>query len=145
MSVVLRIVSIALYCLVGIVSYFMFYRSAFAGKLLPFQEAGSGKRWEEIEPGLQAVLLALLRLSGLGFLLVGTLLIVFPVEALIRGNAFEALAAPIVALFYCAALALVNYALARSTKSPTPWKRSLYAAGAILAGIVLEIGAGLVD
>jgi len=141
LTAMLRLVSIVPYCSIGIVSYLMFYRTTFGGKLLPFQESAAGKHWEEIEPGLRAVLLALLRLSGLGFLVVGTLLIVFPVEGLVRGNTFDTLAAPAVALFYSVGLVLINHKLARATKAPTPWKRSLSAAALILVGIILELGA----
>lgn len=49
----------------------MAQKSLRALEFLPFHEAAAGEPWNVIGDGLQAVIVALLRLSGLGFLIVG--------------------------------------------------------------------------
>jgi hypothetical protein len=50
---VFGIVSIVLYCLVGLVCLFMAYTTIRAKKFLPFHEEAIGKKWEELESGMQ--------------------------------------------------------------------------------------------
>jgi hypothetical protein len=57
----------------------MAYKSLFSKKFLPFHEQAAGKPWHTVEDGLQRVVLALMKVSGLGFLVVGLLLIIFPI------------------------------------------------------------------
>ena len=138
MKEVLGVIPIVLYLLVGAVSLIMAHKSMFSNKLLPFQEKAAGIRWDEIDRSLQSVLLALIRISGLGFLVIAALLIISPIVNYFAPHAFLRYAVPLMSALYCMGLFLVNYSLYKRTKAPTPWKGSLYAALIILAGIVIS-------
>jgi hypothetical protein len=139
MKVIVKILPVLLYAIVGIISLLMFVKTALSGKLLPFQEEAAGKSWDTLDPGLQSVLLTLLKLSGLGFLVIGLLLCAFPfiyfsidgylIKYLIPGTAF----------LFCLGLCLINYQLHARTRTDTPWKGSLYSAIFIAVGIVVSI------
>jgi uncharacterized membrane protein HdeD (DUF308 family) len=84
------------------------------------------------------VILALMRVSGLGFLVIGLLLLIFPFVNYFIQDEFIKYSIPIVAAVFCFGLFLINYYLHKQTNSETPWRGSLIAAIGILLGIVLS-------
>ena len=138
MKEVLEIIPIVLYMLVGIVSLVMAYKNMFPNKLLPFHEKIAGIPWNRIDRSLQCVLIALMRVSGLGFLVIAALLIISPIVNYFVPHAFLRYAVPLMAASYCMGLFLVNYSLYKRTKAATPWKGSIYAVLIIFAGIVIS-------
>jgi hypothetical protein len=135
---VLKLIPVLLYIFVGIISLIMAYKNLFSNKFLPFHEKVLKKTWEEIENPLQIVILTLMRLTGLGFLIVSILLLVLPVINYYNRNRFYEYFTPILALIFCFGLFLINYSLYRQTKTDTPWKGSLYAIIALIAGIIIS-------
>jgi uncharacterized membrane protein HdeD (DUF308 family) len=79
-----------------------------------------------------------MRLAGLGFLIIAILLLAFPVINYFIPNDFYKYSIPIVALIFCTGLFAINYSLYKKTKAETPWKGSLYAMVAIIAGIIIS-------
>ena len=139
MKEILKIAPIALYMIVGVISMVMAFKSLLADKYLTFHEKAAGKTWNEIEGPLKHVILSLLKLGGLGFLIISILLIVCPVVNYFIPCIFDKYAVPSIALVYCAGLFVNNFLLYRSTKADTPWKGSLYAVFIIAAGIVISV------
>ena len=139
MKEILKILPILLYMIVGIISMVMAVKNIFSNKLLPFQEKAANKLWDEIDNTLKTVILTLLRLVGLGFLIIAILLLVFPIINYFLPNSFYKYSVPILALIYCTGLFVINYSLYRKTKVDTPWKGSLYAMVVIIAGIIISI------
>jgi hypothetical protein len=136
MREVLSIVSVALYFLVGAICLVMAYKSFFSKKYLPFHEEAAGESWDNLSKPLQYVILTILRISGLGFLVVGLLLIVFPCVYYFRPDTFVKYSIPVIALIYCIGLFLFNYYLYKKTRANTPWIGSVVAMAVILIGIV---------
>ena len=139
MNEILKILPIVLYFIVGLISLFMAFKSIFSNKYLPFHEQAAAKPWNEIDNRLKLVILSLLRLGGLGFLIIAILLLVFPVVTYFFPNKFIQLSIPVIALIYCTGLFVNNYWLYKNTKANTPWKGSLYAIGILMAGIIISI------
>lgn len=129
----------ALYFLVGLISLVMAFKSLSSTRFLPFHEAASGKSWDTLDKPLQGVVVALLRVGGLGFLVVGLLLLIFPIVNIYLQDRFTMLAVPAITLIYCCGLFWANYHLYKQTGASTPWKGSLAAAGIVCAGIVISI------
>jgi len=138
MQASLKILPIVLYFIVGAVSFMMALKSMMSHQFLPFHEKAAGRRWEDIDESLKQVILSLLRLSGLGFLVISILLTVFPVFNYFYPNYFYRLSIPVIACIYCAGLFLNNYILFRSTKAGTPWKGSLTAMVIIIIAILIS-------
>jgi len=139
MKLILNILPIALYLVVGAISMVMAYKNIFAKRFLPFHEQAAGKPWDEIEKPLQRVILSLLKLTGLGFLIISLLLIVCPIVNYFSPNIFYKYAVPTLVLIYCSGLFIINFRLCRDTKAATPWKGSLYACLALLVGIIISL------
>jgi hypothetical protein len=120
MKEVFSIISVALYFIVGVICLVMAFKSISSKKYLPFHEEAAGKAWDNIDKPLQYVILTILRISGLGFLVVGLLLIIFPCVNYFRPDTFVKYSIPAIALIYCLGLFLFNYYLYRKTKANTP-------------------------
>jgi hypothetical protein len=125
--------------IVGVISMVMAVKNLFSNKLLPFQQKAANKPWDEIDNPLKLVILTLLRIAGLGFLIIAILLLAFPIVNYFIPNNFYKYSIPIVALIYSTGLFIINYLLYRNTKAETPWKGSLYAMVAIITGIIITI------
>jgi hypothetical protein len=139
MKEIFKIVPILLYIIVGIISMAMAVKNLFSSKFLPFHENAANKPWDEIDNPLKLVILTLLRLVGMGFLIVSILLLIFPIINYFIPNEFYKYSIPIIALVYCTGLFVINFLLYKNTKAETPWKGSLYAMLALIAGIIISI------
>jgi hypothetical protein len=133
------IISLVIYFLVAAVSLVMAVKCLSARKFLPFHGEASGREWEDIDKPLQAVLITLLRISGLGFLVVFLLLAILPVLNLHRKDLSLTLVSAIIPFIFCSGLFLFNYLLFRQTKARTPWKGALISMIMLLAALVISI------
>jgi hypothetical protein len=133
------LLSTALYFVTGVICLLMAFKSITARKYLPFHEMASGKSWESIDKSLQSVIITILRISGLGFLVVAILLIVFPVLNYSRQETYVKFMVPLIALIFCFGLFLFNYLLYRKTNAKTPWAGSLVAFFILLLSLIFSI------
>jgi hypothetical protein len=133
-----KIASVLPYMLVGLVSLRMAMKSIVADAYLPFHEKAAARQWDDIEEPLRHVILSMLRLGGLGFLIVGVMLVSFPVVNYFHPTGFYKYSVPVLALVFCLGLFLNNYWLYRKTGAQTPWKGSLYAMLFLILGLVLS-------
>jgi hypothetical protein len=113
-------------------------KNIFSNKVLPFHEQAARMPWDKVDRSLQDVVIALMRASGLGFLVMALLLMISPVANYFNPNVFLKYGIPLVSLMYCTGLFMVNFSLYKKTKAATPWKGSLYALLIIFAGIVIS-------
>ena len=128
MDRIIDIIPILLYMIIGVISMVMAFKNLFSARFLPFHEKAANKQWDEIDTSLKLVILSLLRLSGLGFLIISILLLVFPIINYFNPIIFYIYSIPVIALIYSTGLFGINYLLYRKTNAETPWKGSLYAA-----------------
>jgi uncharacterized membrane-anchored protein len=138
MNEILKIIPSILYFIIGCVSMIMAVKSLSSKQFLPFHQKAYGKRWDDVDKNLQDVIIALLRITGLGFLIVSLLMLSFPVVSYFNSNLYVKYAIPTIALIYCTGLFLINFSLFKKTKAETPWKNSLYAIVVIIIGIVIS-------
>jgi hypothetical protein len=138
MKTMLELIPIGLYIVVGLISLVMAYKSTCSNRFLPFHEKAAGKSWDDVEPGLRWIILALMRVSGLGFLVVALQLLIFPLVNLFRHDPWLQYGIPVISLVFCLGLFLINYQLAVHARSKTPWKGALYAGALIAIGILIS-------
>lgn len=139
MNKLIKVLPVLLYMIVGVISMIMAVKNLFSTKFLSFHEKAANKQWDDIDNPLKLVILSLLRLVGLGFLIISILLLVLPIINFFIPNSFYKYAIPIAALIYSTGLFVVNYLLYKKTKADTPWKGSLYAMLAIITGLIISI------
>jgi len=139
LNTLLQLIATCLYGFVAVIALVMALESLRARRFLHFHEAAAAQSWDELGAGVQAVILSLLRLTGLGFLLVALQLAIVAVAGNFHPGPIVTLALPLLSLLFCAGLCAVNLQLHRRTGAATPWRGSLYAAIAIAAGLVVSI------
>jgi hypothetical protein len=138
MHVLIKAIPVILYFLVGIISLVMAQKSLFSKGFLPFHEAAVGTSLGKLDQRVQNVILALMRTTGLGFLSVGSLLVVFPVVNYLKPDPVIRLGIPFVCEVYCLGLFLTNYRLHKKSGVETPWKGSLIAVVVIAIGMIIS-------
>jgi hypothetical protein len=139
MAEVPDIISTLLYFLVGAVCLLMAHKCIFSKKYLPFHEKAADKPWAGIDKSLRDVILTILRISGLGFLIVSLLLTIFPVVNIFKQDVFIKFSIPIISFIYCFGLFLFNYLLFKQTNAKTPWIGSLIAMFIIIISFCISI------
>jgi hypothetical protein len=139
MKGIISLIPPALYIIVGILSLTMALKIFYSGKFLSFHEKAAMKSWDEIDGNLRYVILALMRVSGMGFFTIFILLTCFPVYCYFVPNQFLKFSVPLIAFIYCFGLFIINYLLFKSAKSGTPWKKSLMAMLLLLLGFMISI------
>jgi hypothetical protein len=138
MADIFSLISIGIYFVAGIICFVMAFKSMLAKKFLPFQEEASGTKWEKLKEPLRHTMLTMLRISGLGFLIVGLCLTVFPPVNYFVYDGFIRLAVPALSSMFCLGLFWFNYDLYKKTGASTPWKNSLIAMFVIMAGMAIS-------
>jgi hypothetical protein len=138
MSDTLKIIPLILYLAIGFLSLAMAIKTLLARKFLPFHEEAYGKNWESIEKNLQLVFLALLKISGLGFLVIALLLLSSSIYNYFNPNFYLQFVVPFIALLFSIGLFIFNYFLFKRTKAKTPWKNSLFVMMVIIICIILS-------
>jgi hypothetical protein len=136
---IIELIPIIIYCIVGAISLIMAYKNLSLKKFILFHEKAAAIPWDNIDKSLQSVILALMRVSGLGFLVVALLLLVFPIVNYFIQDEFIKYSIPIISFIFCFGLFFVNYFLHKQTKSATPWLGSLFAMFIIIGGMILSI------
>jgi hypothetical protein len=139
MKELIKILPVILNLLVGFISFKMAIKCLLNKKFLPFHEKAAGKLWDEIEYFLQELILSIIRITGLGFLIISLLLIICPVVNYFVPNMFYGYLIPIIALIFSVGLFIINLNLSMKSKANTPWKGSLYASVVILISIIISI------
>jgi hypothetical protein len=76
----------------------MAYKSIFSNKFLPFHEEAAGTSWDSIDKRLQKVIITILRISGLGFLIIFLFLSVFSIINYFKPDPFIKFSIPIISL-----------------------------------------------
>ena len=138
MKTTLNFISIGLYTLVGVISLVMAYKSIFSKQFISFHEKAVGKTLDSYDKPIQYVILALMKVSGLGFLIIGMLLLIFPLIYNNSTDYFLKYSVPFISLIYCFGLFIINLRLNIQTKVITPWKGSLIAILMIITGIIIS-------
>jgi len=133
------IISAILYFITGMICLAMALKCLTAKKFLPFHEKASGTAWEHLDTGIQTVIITMLRITGLGFLVVFLVLTVLPIANFSARNNFLKYFIPLLSFIFCSGLFIFNYDLYRKTGAGTPWKGSLAAGVIILAGFILSL------
>jgi hypothetical protein len=135
---VFTLIPVIIYGIAGVISLIMAFKNLSLKRFIEFHEKAANVQWEDIDKPLQSVILALMKVSGLGFLVVAMLLLIFPVVNYFMQNEFIKYSIPVIALIYCSGLFLVNFYLHKQTDSETPWRGSLIVVISISAGIFIS-------
>ena len=121
----IKLLCTIIYMLIGIICFVMAYKCIFAKEFLPFHQEAAGISWKEIDNTIQKVIITILRISGLGFLILFLLLTSFPIVNFFKNDPFIKLMVPVISIVFCTGLFIFNFLLYKDTNAKTPWRGSL--------------------
>jgi hypothetical protein len=121
----IKLLCTVIYVLIGIICFVMAYKCMFAKEFLPFHQEAAGKSWNEIDKTIQKVIITILRISGLGFLIMFLLLTSLSIVNFFKDDPFIKMMIPIISIVFCTGLFIFNFLLFKDTNAKTPWKGSL--------------------
>jgi hypothetical protein len=119
----------------GSVAFGLFYLSR--TEFLPYHADAAGLAWSEVEPGMQTLLVAVLRIAGAGFVTTGLAMTVLLLIPFRRGERWASWAVPLLGLV----MSGVTLYAAGVVRSRTPGEPPL--ALAVAGVVLLLLGAGL--
>jgi len=122
----LKVLALAGYGFVVLIMLVMASTFLTATEFFPYHAEASGLEWGDVQPGLQAVLLAVFRICGAGWLTVAValvLLIVFPFGR--RDEGWSYVAIPLVSLTFWGITLATTLHVAMTTPATPPWTGSL--------------------
>lgn len=127
------------YALVGILGYFFAGIYLFRSEFMPYHAIAVEKPWEEVDAGLQVLIIALMRVSGGGWLATSVAITLFFISWLKQKQTFFGISLVLVAL---AALIPTLYAtLYVKTNSPAnpPWLAATAGILILLLGLIFDL------
>jgi hypothetical protein len=134
-----RLLPTALSVFVSLVSLRMAVKGLSAKEWLPFHEAAAAADWSLLTPRLRLLLLFMVRMAGLGFLVLFLLLATVPVYLAWNPDPMTGLAIFGIGIIYCVGLGILTRWLHRKTGAGTPWKESFGAAGVLALAALLSV------
>ena len=108
-------------------------------QFMPYHSLALGKSWAEVEPNVQTLILALMRVAGGGFLTAGltiVILLAIPFQAQSRWAIYTI---PAIALITSGGSFYATYLVRSNTPGNPPFKLSLLTIGLAIIGFVFSL------
>ncbi|HEY9038111.1 MAG TPA: hypothetical protein VIN05_04120 [Roseovarius sp.] len=107
-------------------------------RFLSYHSQAVGSAWEDVDHGTQALILALMKLAGGGWLALGLITIALVLSELKQSRTLVRWALPVGTLmFYTPSLA-ATWSGYRETGAQAPWIPSLVMIGVVLVAIIID-------
>jgi len=111
-------------------------------RFMPYHAAAAGVGWPELSPGLRALILALLRVAGGGFLAASAAVLIMILRGFRRGLAWSYWAIPLVGACSSVPTLYATLFLKLRTQAATPWPLPALSLVLLAAGWLLSSGPG---
>ena len=135
----LKIVIMICYLLVALLGILFAYMYLFRNEFMPYHSVAVGKSWAEVDPVMQVLILALMRVSGGGWLALSFALIFFSILTYRRNNIKLDLAGLIIGWsILIPTLYATLYVRSHSPADP-PWIAAALAIAVLGIGFILAI------
>lgn len=133
------IISSIIYLIVGLISLKMAWKNMSSKRLISFNEKISNTPWDEVDENLRRVILSMMKIIGVGFLIVGMMLFMEPIVLYFTSSLYMRSILPILSITFSFGLLFINYNLQQKTDRNTPWKLSLVSVIMLITGLILSI------
>ena len=111
----------------------------FRPEFLPYHAAAIGQAWHEVQPEVQVLVLALMRVVGasnLAIAFIGMVVLMVPFR---RGALWARWAFPVMELIAASGSLYATWYVQYHTGAPTPWRLVLAAVGLVVAGFIISL------
>ncbi len=122
-----RKMALLTYLVIGFVDLVLAYIYLSADRFLAYHAQAMGRPWEDVGPGTQAIVLALMKVAGGGWITLGFFTIAIAAQAWIRGGSLARWALPMGTLLFYVPTLGATWTVYSETGAQAPWVPSLVA------------------
>jgi len=130
--------ALGIYLVGGVVNVVLGTMYFFSNQFMSYHAQAVGASWQELDPGVRTVILALMKLAGGGWCAIGVLTIVLALAAFKSSSVVTRWVLPMgTVIFYLGSLT-ATWGVYRATGAPAPWGSSLAMIMLALAALVID-------
>ena len=131
-------VALGIYLVLGIVNIVLGAMYFSSEQFMPYHSQAVGRSWQEVDPGTQILVLALMKVAGAGWINLGFLTIILALGEFVKRSIVTRWALPTGTLiFYLGSLA-ATWGVYQETGASTPWLPSLAMIGVALLAFGID-------
>ena len=130
--------ALAIYFVIGAVSIVLGVRYFSSKEFMSYHSQAVGAPWQEIDLGAQTLILALMKVAGAGWFVLGFFTIILALAAFKTGSAVARWTLPMGTLIFYSASFAATWGVYKETGAPTPWGQSLAMIGFALLALVID-------
>jgi hypothetical protein len=138
-NITARILSIIVFILTIIAGLIFAALYLFRPEFMPYHEVAVGREWTEIDPSIQVLILALMRVSGGAFLTTSIALLFLMLVPLRNGKSWPFLAIPMIGLATLIPSMVATFSVKFNTPANPPYLLTAVLSGLLLIVFVLAL------
>jgi hypothetical protein len=126
------------YLVMGAVSIVVGVTYFTAKQFMPYHAQAVGTPWQEVDTGVQTLILALMKVAGGGWFVLGFLTIILALAEFRTRSAVARWTLPMATLIFYSASLAATWGVYQETGAATPWELSLAMIGFALLALVID-------
>ncbi len=129
---------LAIYLVTGAVSMILGVVYFSAQEFMSYHSEAVRAPWLEVDSSIQTLILALMKVAGGGWFVLGFIAIILAFVAFKTGNAIVRWTIPVGTIIFYLASFTATWGVYQETGAPTPWGQSLVMIGFMLLALVID-------
>jgi hypothetical protein len=130
--------ALAIYFVIGAVNIVLGLRYFSSNEFMSYHSQAVGAPWQEVDLGVQTLTLALMKVAGGGWFILGFFTVTLALSAFKTGSAVARWTLPMGTLIFYLASFSATWGVYQETGAPTPWGQSLAMIGLALFALVID-------
>ena len=135
----MKIVDSVLFLIVGLITFIIGLRFLLSKRFFNYHREAIGLEWDDINKSIQLIILAIMKMAGIGIVCLSVLIITYPFLVFTYDNIFVKYLVPIISLIFWTGTFGITFKVHKKTKANTPWKGSLFSIILIFIAILISI------
>ncbi len=127
-----------LYVMDGIISIGLGAIYLFRGSFMPYHAEALSRSWDDVEPALQSLIVALMNVAGAGWIALGVATLVLVALPVRRGERWARVLVPMLLLLFYIPTLLATLTVLRETPGSPPWFGNAVACLMAVAAFLLD-------
>lgn len=130
--------ALAIYLAIGAIDIVLGATYFYSKEFMPYHSQAVGAPWQEVDLGVQTLILALMKVAGAGWFILGFFTIILASAAFRTGSAVARWTVPMGTLIFYLASFAATWRVYQQTGAPTPWGQSLVVIGFASLALVVD-------
>ena len=130
--------ALAIYLVIGAIDIMLGMRYFSSKEFMSYHAQAIDAPWQEVEFGTQTLILALMKIAGTGWFVLGFFTIILALAAFKTGSIVARWTLPIGTLIFYLGSFAATWGVYQETGAPTPWGQSLAMVGFALLVLIID-------